>query len=135
MYATFHSSYKCKGISLFLSLFILVVLGLLAAALFRMNTIGETSVARETLSIRAFFAAESGLQSNAMQLFPLAGVGACNNQVINFAANGLTGCNATVTCSGFLSDGEQHYIVSSTGQCGTGDSTASRTLEAMFKAL
>lgn len=124
-----------QGFSLVAALFVIIVLGLLAAALFRMTQTANIAVAQETLSIRAFFAAESGAQSTAMQIFPLSGAGTCANQTINFTNSGLIGCRATVQCVSYTADGETFYEVNSQGQCSSGDLQTSRTLEVMLKEL
>lgn len=128
-------SVNSKGFSLVAALFIIVALGLLAAAMYRMNQTSNVAVAQEVLSIRAFFAAESGAHTAAMQIFPLSGGGACNNQTINFTASGLIGCRAIVQCASFVADGETYYSVSSEGQCGSGDLQTSRTVEVMLRDI
>ncbi|WP_144392394.1 hypothetical protein [Pleionea sediminis] len=128
-------SNKISGFSLLAALFIIVVLGLLAAALFRMTQTANLAVAQEVLTIRAFFAAESGAQASAMSLFPIGGTGSCNNQTINFSINGLTGCRAIITCTNFIADGETFYRITSEGQCGSGELQASRTVEGLLKDL
>ncbi|MEE4245311.1 MAG: hypothetical protein V2I33_07855 [Kangiellaceae bacterium] len=124
-----------RGFSIFAALFIIIVVGLLAGTILRMTQTSEVAVAQETLSIRAFFAAESGVQAVAMQIFPLTGGGFCNNQVINFAANGLTNCRATITCNAYVADGENYYQVVSQGQCSSGELQASRTIESLMRDI
>lgn len=128
-------SIKNNGFSLVAALFVIIVLGLLAAALFRMTQTANIAVAQETLSIRAFFAAETGAQTAAMQIFPLSGAGSCNNQTINFTNPGLIGCSAIVQCVSYTADGDTYFEVSSQGQCSSGDLQTSRTLEVMLKDI
>ncbi len=124
-----------SGFSLIAALFIIVVLGLLAAALFRMTQSSNVAVSQEALSIRAFFAAESGAQAAAMDLFPIGGGGACNSRTINFTNSGLVNCQATITCTSFVADGETFYRVSSQGQCSSGELQTSRTVESLMQDL
>ncbi len=126
---------KVKGFSLIAALFVIVILGLLAAALYRMTQTANVGVAQEVLSIRAFLAAESGAQTAAMEAFPLGGAGVCNSRTINFSSNGLVNCSVNITCSAFASAGETYYQIESQGQCSTGDLQASRTLEVMLRPL
>jgi MSHA biogenesis protein MshP len=123
------------GFSLVAALFIIVVLGILAAALFRMTQTSNIAVAQEVLSIRAFFAAESGAHAAAMRIFPLAGASSCSAQTINFTAAGLVGCSANVNCTSFVAEGITYYRVASEGQCGSGDLQTSRTVEVMLKDI
>lgn len=119
------------GFSLPIIIFILVVLALLGTALTRLAATASQSVAFETLSTRAFYAAESGAQWGMTQLFPLNN-GAANcapSTTLNFNPTGLSGCSATVLCALQTADGKAFYKVRSQGTCGTGADTATRTIE------
>ncbi|NVJ62351.1 MAG: hypothetical protein HWE27_18330 [Gammaproteobacteria bacterium] len=125
-----------SGFSLPAALFIIVILGLLAIALFRMTQTSEVAVAQEILSIRGFYAAESGLQTAAMSAFPVSGgAGTCSNFTLNFSTSGLSNCSATVTCTSYISDGTNFFNITSTGQCSSGELQSSRTLEALLRGL
>lgn len=127
---------KHAGFSLPAALFIIVILGLLAVALFRMTQTSEVSIAQEVLSIRGFYAAESGLQTAAMSIFPVSGgAGVCNNFTLNFTTTGLSNCSASVTCSQYVADGKNFYNIASTGQCSSGELQSSRTVEALLSDL
>ena len=120
------------GFSLVMALFVIVVLGLLAAVLYRTVAIGNLSVTQEVLSARAFQAAESGAQAGMVRLFPVAGgVGLCSgspgiNQ--NLVANGLSQCSVNLVCSSTVVDGVPHYQMTSTGTCTAGSLRAIRTI-------
>ncbi|WMS85939.1 PilX N-terminal domain-containing pilus assembly protein [Pleionea litopenaei] len=142
MLETFHNSQrilnrqsysKQSGMTLVMALFIIIVLGLLASFLYQMTQTANSATAQEVLSIRAFYAAESGAQAAAMQAFPLTGGGACNNQTINFSAPGLINCSSQVTCNSYTADGLDFYSVVSTGRCGSGENQTSRTIEVLLK--
>ncbi len=124
-----------RGFSLFAALFVIVILGMLAAAMIQMTQTSNVAVAQEALSIRAFFAAESGAQAAAMDVFPLSGGGSCSNRTINFSSNGLVGCSAIIQCSSFNSDGENYFQVNSEGRCGSGDLSTSRSIDLLLKEL
>ncbi len=128
-----------KGFTLPLALFIIIVLGLLAAVLYRTVAIGNLSVLQETLSARAFFAADSGAQAAMMRLFPTSGVaaqctgGAGVTQALTGA--GFHSCSVTVVCSSQAIDGVVHYQMVSTATCTAGDRRASRVLDVAARGL
>ncbi len=122
-----------NGFTLPLALFIIIVLGLLAAVLYRTVAIGNLSVLQETLSARAFFAADSGAQAAMMRLFPTSGVaaqctgGAGITQALT--GPGFHSCSVTVVCTSQTVDGDVHYQLVSTATCTAGSRRASRVLE------
>lgn len=110
-----------RGFGMPMVVFILVIMTLLAAAMVRLTTTGALSIASETQSTRAFYAAESGAQWAVNQLFPPAGGGAACAAAtpLAFAAGGLSGCSTSVTCVAQGNfNGNTHYLVTSTGSCG-----------------
>lgn len=123
---------RMSGFSLPAAMFILVVLALLAAAVYRTVAISNSSVALEMLSARAFLAAESGAQATMMQLFPTSGVGAsCGLPSWTLTGNGFHDCTVQVRCNTTTADGVTVYAISSVGRCRAGDLQASRTLEVL----
>lgn len=126
-----------RGISLILVIFLLIVGSLLVVGLARLNTTLQTSVAREILSVRALFAAESGAQSAAMRIFPInAAPAACPaNFVLNFNGSGLDGCRAALSCTPVTAAGRTVYTVSSEGVCGGGNDIARRRLTVSLRTL
>ncbi|TQV88545.1 hypothetical protein [Aliikangiella coralliicola] len=126
-----------QGISLAILLFIIIIVGLLATALTRINTQSNLANAQQVIATRAFFAAESGAQLQATSIFPIAGgAGVCANQNFNFNANGLNGCSATTTCTTITVGSEDYYQVSSQGQCNAGQPMqATRTIEVRLKDI
>ena len=110
-----------RGFGMPMVVFILVIMTLLAAAMVRLTTTGALSIASEAQSTRAFYAAESGAQWAVNQLFPPSGGGgACAAATpLAYAAAGLTGCTANVTCvTQGIFNGNTHYLITSTGSCG-----------------
>ncbi len=130
-----------RGFSLPIAVFIITVLALIGAAMVTLSRTGQESVSAEVLSIRAFYAAESGAQLALHNIFPLAGgsIGAagCNALSLtpNFTAAGLAGCSAVVSCTPQTVGGDTYYIVNSTGTCqfGPDGNTAHRSIEVMAK--
>jgi len=111
-----------KGVSMAFLLFAIIIISLLAAGLMRLNSQSSVSNVQQVISARAFFAAESGANLQALRIFPVAG-GApnCSNPPpFNFAANGLSGCTATTTCNATLINGVNYFTVTSIGQCNVG---------------
>ena len=125
------------------ALFIIVVMGLLVAALSRLVISSSSMVSTEVLGARAFFAAQTGLESGLAELYPLqrktsASVSAatgepavCPNKDYVFSTSGLAQCEAEVSCveSNDTATGIRHYYLKSIGSCDEGSYTSSRTLE------
>ena len=140
-----------RGASLLMAVFIIVVLALLAAAMMNILAGGTDSVAREVISTRALFAAESGAQRKLNEIFPpgssasvstacAAIAGAANSQLTRYnAANGnafvgLTGCSdVSVSCYYLLIDTVNYYFINSVGTCGPNGEPAVRVVEVQAK--
>ncbi len=137
-------SKKQSGISMAFLLFVIIIVSLLAAALMRLNSESSISNAHQVISARAFFAAESGAQIQALTNFPvLGGVVACPAPyTLNFNTPGLTGCTAQITCNeipittGTPPTTTNYFQVISQGQCNAGQvMQATRTIEVRLKSL
>ncbi len=121
---------KQKGSALILVIFILVVVMLLGTTLVDMLSTGNESVAQEVLGTRALAAANSAMQGQLQQLFPLnaaAPAFTCptlpavpSTHVYNFSGIiGLSQCQATVSCINYANlDGVAYYRLVSTAECG-----------------
>lgn len=120
-----------RGVSLIMVLFLLVIVSLLAAAMARLNQGGSNAVSIEIQSTRALFAAESGAQRAAMQLFPIGGgTPGCGGVTtpVNFPAGGLGNCSANLVCTWSDAAGRRVYTITSEGVCGAGDDFARRSI-------
>lgn len=127
---------KQKGFLIPMALFIVVGLGVLALAISRMGSGTQSVSIRESISVQALFAAESGSQYAMNQLLFDASNrgevdGRCttvNGNSLSFTAVGLTGCSATISCQRLVNTGGQArvYQVQTTATCGGGDLTAER---------
>lgn len=134
-----------SGVSLILAIFILVVLSLLGAAMINILSASGESVAREVLSTRALFVAESGAQRALGEIFP---PGSTTGQTavcdaLQAAAGadypasslaGIQGCStlqAEIDCSRVFiaATGTNYFTLTSTGRCGPSGSEAVRVVE------
>ncbi len=114
---------KQRGLSLVLVIFMLVVLGMLGAAMLRMMSVSSDSVAREVLSIRALHTAESGAQRKLSEIFTTGSAAANCIPSGSYSFPALAGCSATeVSCRYKTIGPVNYYTIESTGKCGpTGD--------------
>ena len=123
-----------QGLSLVIAVFILVALALLGAAMINILAGGTASVAREVISTRALFAAESGAQRKLNEIFYASGSvtpGQCTPTTYTgvSAFGGLFGCgDVSVDCSYVTIDITNYYTITSTGSCGPADAPAVRAV-------
>ncbi len=120
-----------KGFSLPIAVFILIIMALIATAAVNILNKGLAGVSQEVLSTRAFYSAESGAQHVLGQLFPLNG-GAANcaaSSSLSFTSTGLNSCSATMSCNGTVIGSNTYYVISSTGNCSTGNIVSVRQIE------
>lgn len=129
------SKHRVAGFGLPLALFILIILGLLAAALYRVNATSVLQSAQEVITARALLAAESGAQSMMMRIFPTSGATNCTAQNITFSTSGLNNCTAAMTCSITTVNAINYYNIQSTGRCAVGTISAQRTLAVQARNL
>jgi MSHA biogenesis protein MshP len=140
-----HSPNKHQGSSLVIAIFIIVVLSLLGAALVKMMASSQKNVAFEVLGTRAYTAAQTGVQWQLAQLFPV-GLGTSSTKKCSDVGHapppidntpGLKGCaiKSPVGCSDFLHDGVRYYTVTSTGSCDIDGEVTSRIIEVEARSL
>ncbi len=129
-----------QGFSVIMAVFVIVVLGALAAAMIKFLSAGAETVAREIISARALMAAESGAQAKLNEIFPpgqATAVGACdpvNPSIYNL--NALEGCSnprAVVACTPIYVDPVNYFTITSTGNCGPLNDRAARVVEVQAK--
>jgi MSHA biogenesis protein MshP len=123
------------GFSLPLAIVLLVVVSLLAAAIFRMNTINQQSTVQEVISARAFLAAESGAQAQMMRIFPLSGAANCAAQSLTLSGAGFNGCTVTTSCNSITIGTQVFYDIESSGRCVAANISAQRTVQIQAKNL
>ena len=128
---------KQAGISLAFLLFAIIIVSLLGAAIIQITSQSNLSNAQQVISTRAFFAAESGAQLQALAIFPVGGgASSCVAQNFSFTTTGINGCTATTTCTPIAVGGENYYQVTSAGQCNAGQPLqATRTIEIRLKYI
>ena len=134
---------KPRGSALVIAIFIIVVMSLLGAALVNMMKSSQEGVAYEVLGTRAYTAAQSGVQWQLAEVFPLnSDAIACKSQAeINtntptFAnVQGLAQCRVSVTCTDFERDNIRYYVVESTGECTLDAEVTSRTVVVDARSL
>lgn len=125
-----HSLKKQRGGSLLVAVFFMILLAMLSAALFRMQGLADVGVAQEVLSIRAFYAAETGLQLQRSKVLPLTGIAdsVCAVESRQLSMSGLQSCEIQTRCEAITVNAKQYYDIFSTGRCGSGTQQTSRTV-------
>lgn len=121
-----------------LALFILVGLGALALTISRLSSGQFSSAVQETLSVQAFYAAESASQLAMNRILFTAtskadaglNCASVNGSSVNYSAAGLTDCSAQLACTVVTNTGESAgiYQVESVATCGGGNLVAERRL-------
>lgn len=131
-----------RGSALMIALFVIVVIGLLAATMGRFLVDSGDKHATEVRSAQAMMAAQSGLERALYQLFlprtvslPTP-VGRCDyrDETILFNTPGLQACEATIHCqSSVVTHGgaiRTLYLLTGIGRCGNQpENMVSRTIE------
>ena len=118
-----------QGSMLVTALFVIIVLGMLGLAIFKIQSNSSRSIGYEVYGARAFNAANSGAERALAQIFPLNGTGSCS--AFSFDLNeqvAFHGCRVEVECKPFsISEtGFTHFRITSTATCETGDFTTQR---------
>ncbi|MBA6297627.1 pilus assembly PilX N-terminal domain-containing protein [Colwellia sp. MB02u-9] len=124
------------GSALVIAIFVIIVLSVLGAALVKMLESSQESVAYEVLGTRAYTAAQSGLQWQLAEVFPLNGPAiACkadiNNSPLIFDNTlGLAQCKVSVSCDDFVHAGTgiRYYTITATGTCDINNEETSRKI-------
>tara|TARA_R110000787_G_scaffold145546_1_gene259343 strand:- start:71 stop:556 length:486 start_codon:yes stop_codon:yes gene_type:complete len=122
------------GSALVIAIFAIIVMSLLGAALVNMLDSSQEGVAYEVLGTRAYTAAQSGLQWQLSEVFPLnSDAVACKTPTeINSLtpvfnnAPGLAQCSVNVTCADFVLDSVRYYTITSTSECTIDSEVTSR---------
>lgn len=121
-----------KGLGLPSAIFLILVMTLLLAAINQINESSSSAKGREWLSMRAFYAAESGAQLAAVYQLTPEVAPACNASFISnltLTATGLLSCNINVSCEEKIVNTVSYFTLTSTGVCGTGIDSATRAVQ------
>jgi len=136
--------HKVNGSSLVIAIFILVVMSALGASMIKILRSSEQTYAYEVLGIRAYAAAQSGIQRKLQQIFPIdtstpipaPDSGQCNNVTFDFSTiDGLKNCQAEIECSAksHTESGIEYFTINSTGLCDINGEQTSRSIEVRAK--
>ena len=135
---------KQQGSALVIAIFIIIVMTLLGTALVKMLSTEAETIAYEVIGTRAFQAAQSGMQYQLQQVFPLNNSGvACpsatsTRDFSNHGADGrgLQNCKAEVSCQNFVhTDGARYYQLESVGTCDVAGVVTSRKIVVDARSL
>lgn len=124
---------KQQGLGLPVALFIITIMSLIAVAVNRLGEVSSQSYTQNLLSVRAFYAAESGaqLRTQTVLFTTPCTCGAIETVTYDFTAEGLNQCSATTSCTSFIANGETFCTLVSIGRCD--NTNAERTVEVRLK--
>lgn len=101
---------KQQGFSIVTAIFLIVVMALLAVGMVKLFSTGQQSIGQEITSLRAYLAAQSGLQTGMYQVvYAPSASGTTHNQ--SFTATGLTNTSIQVSYSRNDIDGRTFYLL------------------------
>lgn len=124
---------KQQGLGLATALFVITVMALLAVLITQLVRSNAESVGEELNLVRAYFAAQSGVEYGLNRAFPPDGgasscpatTGTVTLTPLAFTQDGLVECSADITCDTLRVTGKNYYTLTVTGSCGG----VSRTLQ------
>jgi len=122
-----------KGIGLPATIFIIVILALIVAAMADLTESSNLGFGQDYNSMRAFYAAESGAQIALNRVF--VGNQVCDNALVNIDFDsggdnpGLNNCIAELACSSDTVSSIEYRTFISTATCGFGFEQAVRSIE------
>ncbi len=122
---------KQKGLGLPSALFLIVVMVMIVAAINQINEMNAATYGREWLSMRAFYAAESGAQTAGVYVINTSvTTPTCDNSFINgLTPAGMSVCTLNVTCSSQTVNSLNYFTLTSTATCGEGIDAATRVIQ------
>lgn len=126
--------HKQSGSMLVTAIFVLVVMAILGFAMIRLLAGASDAGVQQVLGLRAFNAAQSGLEAKVSEVFPLVNGGhdqdQCDGTLSHTFTNaGLEDCRVTAECAIAYEDTEViYYRFTGTGQCQVDEYITSRTL-------
>ena len=142
MYSNPHSINRIRqsGSALVIAIFVLVIMTLIGNALIRMQSSSAETVVYEVMGARAYAAAQTGLQWQLTEIFPLnIGAKQCErnsegdieiNEPDISGVKGLENCQFEITCDDSISLYDvQYYKLTSIGTCSIAGIKTSRTIK------
>jgi len=134
-----------RGSALVIAIFVIVVMALLGAALVKMMASSEEGVGFEVLGSRAYAAAQTGVQWQLAQLFPVGLMSISANTCASVSQtppvisniSGFNGCMivSPIICEDFLHDNVRYYTITSVGQCQIDGEVTSRIIEVEARGI
>ena len=125
-----------RGSALVIAVFVIVVMLAVAVGLSRLLISSSETVVYEVQGTRALFAAQSGLDIDLTQLFPLNGAAAAGCGAVatsrSFNAVSLQSCTVSISCTPFTNaapDNITLFQLSSTAECTAGGFQTRRTVQ------
>ena len=139
MWYTVITRRNSQGSALLLALFTLVVMSLLGISLMRLLHSQSQATGFEVYGTRALMVAESALELQLTELFPLVGAANCvaSTDYDLSSIEGLHGCRAQVTCQPLAVNelNSTLYQLVAIGRCQAGDFRTERVVEAQAREL
>lgn len=130
-----------SGSALVIAIFVLVIMALLGSALIRMQSSSAETVVYEVMGTRAYAAAQTGIQWQLTEIFPLntTAITLCKTNIVEPTLSGVEGlknCWFDIQCDDDIShDGVQYYTLTSTGSCSIAGIETSRTIEIEARSI
>ncbi|MBL4765552.1 MAG: pilus assembly PilX N-terminal domain-containing protein [Colwellia sp.] len=124
-----------SGSTLVIAIFVLVIMTLIGSALIRMQSSSAETVVYEVMGTRAYAAAQTGLQWQLTQIFPLntTGITLCKANIVEPTISGVAGlenCQFEIHCDDSIEyDGVRYYTLTSIGSCSVAGINTSRKIE------
>jgi MSHA biogenesis protein MshP len=121
------------GSALVMALFIIIILIFIGTTLLRVFSTSSEAISQEVIGTRAYMAANSAMQAELQQLFPLNSSSTCPLAPLTSTSNhnfstsgknieGLFHCTASTSCSLYATHpqtSEKFFRLTSTGKCGS----------------
>ena len=121
-----------QGMGLPMALFIILILSIVGLAVNRLADTSSQNYSSNIAAQQAYLMAYSAIQQ---QLIDTLAVDTCQctaaNTTVTLAVAGLNSCQAVVSCSSFVAEGQTYCDISSAASCDGGNGT--RTLEVRVK--
>ncbi|OAN16521.1 hypothetical protein A3K86_10135 [Photobacterium jeanii] len=134
--------HKQQGSTLVIVLFVLTAMAVMAVGMVKLNWSQSDTTAKEVLSTRAWFAANSGNEVGLAKLFPLGdevkavGCKTAFGATEKLSLNMIAGCSIQVTCDEYKVSGAMTtYQLTSMATCGSNKNQVSRIQETWAKDI
>ncbi len=123
---------KQQGVSIVVAIFLVTVLALLATAAVQLVATGQQSLSQEITSVKAYFAAQTGLQWGMYQAVYATATG---THSLTLSNGGLSNTSADIVFSSKIIGSNTYYQISASGKYATSASPeySVRQLRVRFK--